>query len=195
MSSADGSSATATSSPAALIVLVSSASIGPGVSIASAASTASAVSIATGASAASTASSVSIASAALTASDASAAPAASVGAGSSAAPAASSSPRRSMSTEMLLSRVMGVRSVEEEQDEPAREPIEPEDQRGHEDHGDEHDDRRVDDFLLGRPCDLLQLTPHLAEVLARPDLLLGGGRLRLRTALGRAGLVGALLRH
>src|SRR4051794_19017252 len=90
---------------------------------------------------------------------------------------------------------MGSRSVEEEEDELARHVVEAEDQGRHDDDGDEHDHRGVDDFLLGGPRNLLELAADLGEVLTGADLLLGGLLLRLGLAFGRAGLVGALLRH
>src|SRR6266480_2314723 len=88
-----------------------------------------------------------------------------------------------------------VMSVEEEQDELRREVVVPEDERRHEDHRDEHDDRGVDDLVAGGPRDLLQLAPDLAEVLAGAGALALRRRLRAGLALGRARPVGLLTLH
>src|SRR6266571_2879021 len=88
-----------------------------------------------------------------------------------------------------------VMSVEEEQDELRREVVVPEDERRHEDHRDEHDDRGVDDLVTGWPRDLLQLAPDLAEVLAGAGALALRRSLRAGLAFGRARPVGLLALH
>src|SRR5919197_6157424 len=46
----------------------------------------------------------------------------------------------------------------------------------HDSAGDQDDHRRLDDLVLGRPFDLLQLAPRLADETGAWKLPLGGGR-------------------
>ena len=64
--------------------------------------------------------------------------------------------------------------------------VEPEDQRGHHDDADQHDDRGVHDLRRGRPGDLAHLALHLARGTAPGAVRSVCGSRRRRALLGRA---------
>ena len=85
-------------------------------------------------------------------------------------------------------------SVVEEEDGFGPEIVGAEDQRGHEHHGDQHDDRRVDDLAARGPGHPTQLTTDLGEELGRTGPLrcrpLGGAAFRRARRLVRALFLG-----
>src|SRR6478735_2350578 len=90
------------------------------------------------------------------------------------------------------SSVVVIGSVVEEEDALGEDVVGAEDQRSHEHHRDQHDDRGVHDLRAGRPGDLAQLAPDLGEELGGAGAL-GGLRGRGRAPLGTLRLVAALL--
>src|SRR5438105_1883530 len=86
-------------------------------------------------------------------------------------------------------------SAEEEEDELRGPVVEPEDEGGHDDDRDEHDDGGVHDLATRGPRHLLELAANLTEVRAGTDAIALDLLRGLRPAFGRARPVGALALH